>query len=1065
MKRKKKKILAFLLALTLMVSLMSRDQLFVAAENTQAVETESSAETQIVEENGQQDDVVPEAQTVSEEQPAEDEDLPAEVEELNAEDVDGSGSEQSDEVNGEERSEESSVSAEEFTEIVTTQSPSEETSTVESSSTEEVSETEESEEETATEETTEETTAEETTEETEETETVTEEETETEDGSYKGSEDDPWEAKADGIKIKAYADKGVLPEDAVMIVSKLSEDSEEYKKSRELVKESGTEFNEMMALDISFEAENDEGEVVEIEPDGTVRVTMELPEIIPANVEEDSLTINHIKEDEEGKLLEAVPVADKGNDTEGTIEVVDTVSEDTQDVKAEFVTDGFSVFAVTWITMSLYSQLTLDISDSVKTNGLFTAVYEGEVSADANVTYSWYRSDDGNGWTEVKREKITGDSYNITEDGRSVNVALDNGAQKWYKVTMLVNGEEAATSDPMQVKYYDSLQNGSFEEPICTTEYQPFRDGGTTDVVWRTTASDNKIEYVSADSKFWNNWENQSLSEKYHMVDAAADGTQFAELNANQAGALYQDVLTTPGSEIYWRVSHRGRGKDRWNGAQIEDKMYVVIVSTNKAEEDNIVTQDAVKKLIRNIESGNEEYIGAFAKEYGATNVSWVEHGGTYVVPEGQYLTRFFFVAGSTASDDETVGNHIDKVWFSTELPPPSPDKGHLTVTKTVDGLTSEEMKAYSVEIVIGNEQYILSNFTENADGSYSASHTFEDLKPNAYNVSENVIKEKIENFDTKYTEISTAEVGGNTITGKSIRAKIEDGKTTVVNFTNTYEKKNSDLIIVKQFSSNLSENEINGLLGTLTFTVTNDVDVNRNSALTKNSDGTYSVCFAELKPGKYTVTESGYELEGYYCTVSNDISDANETNTVEVTLEKGVDKRITFTNTYMRREEHTITVNKTVTGDMGDREKEFGFTIEVKDGNKTVSVDGTYEIGENEKITVTDGKFSLTSGQSVTFANILDGCVFTVTENDYADVGYTTTTDVTGLASSNYKANGNKAEGTLKDGNAVISYTNAYRVVSPPTGIFQNTTPYLLILLFGIVATMWFTLTRRRRD
>lgn len=468
MKRKKKKIMAFLLALTLMVSLMSKDQLFVAAENTQAVENESVEET-----------VIPE-----------------------------------------ESSEETSTSAEESTETVTTESASEETSSVESSSTEESSESEESEEtsaeeETKTEEKMEEATTGEMSEETDEIESVTEIETETEGGSYKGSEDDPWEAKADGIKIKAYADKGVLPEDAVMIVSKLSEDSEEYKKSRELVKESGTEFNEMMALDISFEAENDKGEVVEIEPDGTVRVTMELPEIIPANVEEDSLTINHIKENEEGELLEAVPVADKGNDTEGTIEVVDTASEDTQDVKAEFVTESFSVYTITWTVGGQYLKGTINIELQAATRtsgdsefeGLFgkTSVGSLELGSDQKVV-TFPRTEGIDSVTyNNKNYTPTGRAYIECQNGYTevTNIKLIT-IQYGYSDYYVVYAEGEGLTEPESsdfktnpsVLFYGNLWYGSWYDSNYPNsvylEYNtPLEPGGSTGDVTQDTDVDS----------------------------------------------------------------------------------------------------------------------------------------------------------------------------------------------------------------------------------------------------------------------------------------------------------------------------------------------------------------------------------------------------------------------------------------------------------------------------------------------------------------------------------------------------------------------------------------------
>lgn len=41
-----------------------------------------------------------------------------------------------------------------------------------------------------------------------------------------------------------------------------------------------------------------------------------------------------------------------------------------------------------------------------------------------------------------------------------------------------------------------------------------------------------------------------------------AHGAQFAELNANQVSTLYQDLPSTPGTKLYWRLYHRGRQGD-----------------------------------------------------------------------------------------------------------------------------------------------------------------------------------------------------------------------------------------------------------------------------------------------------------------------------------------------------------------------------------------------------------------------------------------------------------------------------------------------------------------------
>ena len=256
------------------------------------------------------------------------------------------------------------------------------------------------------------------------------------------------------------------------------------------------------------------------------------------------------------------------------------------------------------------------------------------------------------------------------------------------------SGQLLAESAALQVSYYNQLENGDFETPAATrsTGYQPYYFNGTPGLIWKTTASDAQIEYVSAatdkyDKNTGKTHARQSLD--WHNVEAAASGTQFAELNANEPGALYQDVLTTPGAKLYWQLYHRGRGTTAYDSSQT-DTMYVLIMSTKLAKQYHVDTQSAVQDVIANVRSNTGKYPGASVATITDDNVKWYRHTGDYDVSENQYLTRFFFVAGETAYDKSgrsdakagTVGNHLDQVSFSETLPDPNPDTGHLQITK-----------------------------------------------------------------------------------------------------------------------------------------------------------------------------------------------------------------------------------------------------------------------------------------------------------------------------------------------------------------------------------------------
>ncbi|WP_440106629.1 Ig-like domain-containing protein [Streptosporangium sp. H16] len=89
-----------------------------------------------------------------------------------------------------------------------------------------------------------------------------------------------------------------------------------------------------------------------------------------------------------------------------------------------------------------------------------------------------------------------------------------------------------------------TLVNGGFEAPPVTTIDWSIPDASVNPSVgWRTTATDNKLEF----------WPGGASGVP------AAEGRQFAELNANQVSTLYQDVPTVPGTPMTWSLYHRGR--------------------------------------------------------------------------------------------------------------------------------------------------------------------------------------------------------------------------------------------------------------------------------------------------------------------------------------------------------------------------------------------------------------------------------------------------------------------------------------------------------------------------
>ena len=58
----------------------------------------------------------------------------------------------------------------------------------------------------------------------------------------------------------------------------------------------------------------------------------------------------------------------------------------------------------------------------------------------------------------------------------------------------------------------------------------------------------------------------------------------------------------------------------------------------------------------------------ALQRQMTDANTVWVRYNGTYIIPAGQFITRFQFGAVSSAGGNPTVGNFLDGIAFSTPV-------------------------------------------------------------------------------------------------------------------------------------------------------------------------------------------------------------------------------------------------------------------------------------------------------------------------------------------------------------------------------------------------------------
>lgn len=433
---------------------------------------------------------------------------------------------------------------------------------------------------------------------------------------------------------------------------------------------------------------------------------------------DETITLYELKEDtlqfEEDVKLETETVV------VGCFDVVEkTAEEKVEDgTKPEDTKASTGVEAITQESNNIQIADTQGIVSIAENYGKLTANYSDTA---VEVGYVWYRSI--NGATEEQQiptqyYSTTGTNLgkDISTDGKDLYIALNGGALKYngnetvnYKVKAYAKNDlneyglpkegttALATSSVYNVTGYYEVQNGSFETPSVTelhsgTNNWRFSNENYKKLkgAWQTTGTANASEYSDsegADIEIVTTESDNTLDGySWHGDEIAADGNQFAELNCETAGALYQDVLTTPGEVLNYQVAHRARGTNGDDtSAEEKDTMYVVAMSSEMAQ--NITTQAQVLDVVNN----KENYPGAMVATYTDGDRSWTTHQGTYTVASNQYSTRFFFVAGNTASNNLTVGNFIDNVRFTRDRLTPAAGTANITVTKTITGLSAAD--------------------------------------------------------------------------------------------------------------------------------------------------------------------------------------------------------------------------------------------------------------------------------------------------------------------------------------------------------------------------------------
>lgn len=156
----------------------------------------------------------------------------------------------------------------------------------------------------------------------------------------------------DQVIIKVYAEQDeIIPEGTKIKVVPILADDEATKAQYEEVaaglQEKAAADEQIIEGFLAYDITLVDPEGNEFEPNGEVKVTMDYKKAaLPAdveNVEEAEVTIHHFEEDANGEVKQIVDMV-----AEAAIEAVVEVTEAAEVEKAEFKTESFSVFTITW---------------------------------------------------------------------------------------------------------------------------------------------------------------------------------------------------------------------------------------------------------------------------------------------------------------------------------------------------------------------------------------------------------------------------------------------------------------------------------------------------------------------------------------------------------------------------------------------------------------------------------------------------------------------------------------------------------------------------------------------
>ena len=872
-----------------------------------------------------------------------------------------------------------------------------------------------------------------------------------------------------GVSIKVYAKENVFPEGTTMTVKELT--NKELDSAQNVLEKGNVSYDGFLGYDISFY--NKEGK--EIEPEeGSVRVEVDMNlNLLPKDLQMDTLQMQHLKEEKKDRTVETVA---KAADYK--------LSVSKSKVTAKFEVKSFSDFILTW-------NIDATPADPLETGDNAASIekqinHEKYATLRDDGTYDLTLTVAGKKGTETNKAKldviyILDKSGSMKEDfgGTSKRIAASNAITaltkslkqnvnidarfsmvtfSGNKTTGMWGQGDTKTWDDAEVAVSWTTDAGTIERGS-----KPTSNGGTNYQAGIRTAKElltskragamTAVIFISdGDPTFYYN------PDGYTRGDGNNDGNGGAD-NLKVCLDAAKNEIANLGVNYFYTVGV-GKASDYVNLSDLCSASGV-----SGAKNFDGTNTDELTKAFSTIESDILTFLcsNVSIQDVLSENVEVVKD------KDGVFKSLKIVVTGK---DGKTIVEGDNKVTFQDGTQNVTLKAGYDSKTKTItlDFPAEYQLNAEYTYKVIANidatekayENY-RKNLTDNKDENEKGYKDAADAGTGTHAGEKGMYTN--ENSEAKmtytfrgeeYTELYDKPVI-KLHPGKLILEKEVEGLDSLTPEQLEQYKANLKFKIKVKTKNDTSLKEEEITLTAFAKESNGNEDSGSDSNTNRKNKYIYTV-MEGINPGSfYEITEDGGEVEGYTWETAADKKSENGT------IVKDETEKVFFKNTYSRKNIPLI-INKTVEGNMSEKRNEFAFSITLKDANGAAYELSDEEIkdvgfstkGEDQKGVYT---FTLKDGESKEFS-LPYGCKYTISEEDYSSSGYKTY--IGEKKEENQKRTTEEETLTHK---TEINFLNKKEVI-PPTGVETTMTAWLLMtgvtLLLGAVFLL-FGIRRKR--